>query len=333
MAIGHLKVQVHTADDALPIENANVLIKDSFGKTLYKLITDNSGNTEYVELYAPDKFHDLDPDDPGPYYGVYDVEIRKGGFITEIEKGVQIFDGIDSYLPINLLPNPYPGQDLVNVNYIPANNLHSSEPRPQPGPVGPAYSNSGVETRTLSAVIVPDYINVKLGTPTSNARVVRVRFTDYIKNVVSSEIYPTWPDASLRANIHAIVTFAINRIYTEWYRSRGYTFDITNSTQYDMAFVENRNIFQNISNIVDEIFNVYARRIGFKDPFFTEFCNGTTAKCPGMSQWGTVTLANQGMNPLQILRSYYPRDLELVRTNNVGPIQESYPGSPLSIRK
>ena len=100
-----------------------------------------------------------------------------------------------------------------------------------------------------------------------------------------------------------------------------------------MAFVENRNIFQNISNIVDEIFNVYVRRIGFRDPFFTEFCNGTTAKCPGMSQWGTVALANQGMTPLQILRSYYPRDIELARTYNIGPVQESYPGSPLTIRK
>jgi peptidoglycan hydrolase-like protein with peptidoglycan-binding domain len=148
--------------------------------------------------------------------------------------------------------------------------------------------------------------------------------------VASSEIYPTWPDSSLRANIHAIVTFALNRIYTEWYKSRGYSFDITNSTRYDMAFVENRNIFQNISDIVDEIFNVYARRIGFRDPYFTEFCNGTTATCNGMSQWGTVILANQQLNPLQILRAYYPSDLELVRTNNIGGVTESYPGVPLS---
>ena len=350
MPIGHLKVQVHTGEDALPVENANVLIKDAFGRVLYNLTTDNSGNTQSVELYAPDKSHDLSPDDPGPYYGIYDVEIRKPNFITQIIRGVQIFDGIDSYLPINLLPSPSPDQDLVNVTYIPPNNLHSSEPRPQPGPEGPAYStyqgenrngftpqdnvDSPRESRVLPAVIVPDYITVHLGTPSNTAaRNVRVRFIDYIKNVASSEIYPDWPDNALRANIHAIVTFALNRIYTEWYRSRGQNFDITNSTAYDMAYVENRNIFQNISNIVDEVFNVYARRIGFQDPFFTEFCNGSTAKCNGMSQWGTVTLAKQGLNPLQILRAYYPRDLELVRTNNVGPVQESYPGSPLSIRK
>jgi len=370
MGMGHLKVQVHTADDALPVENANVTIKDTFGRILYNLTTDSSGNTESVELYAPDKSQTLSPNAQGPYYGIYDVEIRKlPYFVTQIERGVQIFDGIDSVLPVNLVPSTTPSVEEINTNYIPPNQLHSSAPRNQQGPSDPNGSsmqmnnvnngNSGssmqmnnanqvmplinaepsiqtdqptpaVQPRTLEEVRIPDYITVHLGTPASNARNVRVKFTDYIKNVASSEIYPTWPDASLRANIHAIVTFALNRIYTEWYRSRGYNFDITNSTSYDMAYVENRNIFQNISDIVDDIFNVYARRVGFRDPFFTEFCNGTTAKCNGMSQWGTVTLANQGLTPLQILRSYYPRDLDLVRTNNIGAVTESYPGSPLS---
>ncbi|MCL2341542.1 MAG: peptidoglycan-binding protein [Firmicutes bacterium] len=346
MGLGYLKVQVHTGDDALPIENANVLIRDTSGRVLYNLTTDSSGNTDRVELYAPDKSHTLDPNDTGPYYGMYDVEVSKPKFIREVIKGVQIFDGIDSVLPVNMLPNPYPGQELVSVNVIPENLLHSSEPRNQEGPPSipeAAYTRQsrGIASykgiyytsgpRVLPAVIVPDYITVHLGTPSNTgARNVRVKFIDYVKNVASSEIYPTWPNNSLIANIHAIVTFALNRIYTEWYRSRGQNFDITNSTAYDMAFTENRNIFQNISNIVDDVFNVYAKRIGFKDPYFTEFCNGTTAKCNGMSQWGTVTFANQGLNPLQILRAYYPRDLELIRTNNVGPVQESYPGAPLS---
>ena len=341
MAIGRLKVQVHTGDDALPIENASIVIRDLSGRVLYNLTTDSNGNTEYVELYAADRSHNLSPDAFPPYYGVYDVEIRKGfEFITEIIKGVQIFDGVDSVLPINLLPNPTPTQELINVNYIPENKLHSPEPRNQEGPSGNNMSTYQIETednlyrskesRILNEVIVPDYITVHLGTPAASARNVRVKFSDYVKNVASSEIYPDWPDNALRANIHAIITFALNRIYTEWYRSRGYNFDITNSTAYDMAFVENRNIYQNISNIVDEIFNVYARRIGFKDPFFTEFCNGSTVKCSGLSQWGTVTLANQGMNPLQILRTYYPRDIDLVRTDNIGGVTESYPGSPLT---
>jgi len=186
------------------------------------------------------------------------------------------------------------------------------------------------QSRALSEVIIPDFITVHMGTPAdTTAKNVRVKFIDYIKNVASSEIYPTWPEASLTSNIHAIITFALNRIYTEWYRSRGYPYDITNSTTVDMAYVEGRDIYQNIGDIVDEVFNVYAKRIGVQEPFFTEFCNGTTAKCNGLSQWGTVTFANQGMNPLQILRSYYPRDLELVRTDNIAPIEDSYPGIPL----
>lgn len=185
---------------------------------------------------------------------------------------------------------------------------------------------------TIRPVIIPDYITVHLGTPTNaSARNVRVRFTDYIKNVASSEIYSTWPQSSLESNIHVIVTFALNRVYTEWYRSRGYNFDITNSTSYDQAYRDGAQIFQNISRIVDGIFNVYARRQGFQNPFFTSFCNGTTVTCAGLSQWGTVTLANRGMSAIQILHYYYPNDIELIQSQNITGITESYPGYPLSL--
>jgi peptidoglycan hydrolase-like protein with peptidoglycan-binding domain len=181
----------------------------------------------------------------------------------------------------------------------------------------------------LNEVVIPDFITVHLGTPDQNARNVRVRFTDYLKNVASSEIYSTWPIAALIANVHVITTFALSRVYTEWYKSRGYSFDITNSTAYDQAFFENRNIFDNISGIVDNVFNQYVRRAGRKEPFFTSFCNGTTSTCNGLSQWGTVGLANQGMTPLQILRYYYPNDVEIVETSNIMSIPESYPGTTL----
>ncbi len=177
---------------------------------------------------------------------------------------------------------------------------------------------------------IPQYITVHLGTPNSNARNVTVTFPNYIKNVASSEIYPTWPESSLRANITAIVTFALNRVYTEWYRSRGYNFDITNSTQYDQAYVHGRDIFGNISKLVDELFNDYLRREGTINPLFTQFCNGTTVTCDGLSQWGTVGLAEQGMTPFQILQYYYGKDVEMVYN---APIQyggsRSYPGYPL----
>ncbi|MBR6791470.1 MAG: peptidoglycan-binding protein [Oscillospiraceae bacterium] len=179
---------------------------------------------------------------------------------------------------------------------------------------------------------IPEYITVHLGPPDSNARNVTVPFPDYIKNVASSEIYPTWPENALRANIEAIVTFALNRIYTAWYPSRGYNFDITNSTQYDQAFVYGRDIYENISSIVDELFNDYIRRQGDLEPLFAQFCNGTTVTCDGLSQWGTVDLARQGYTPLQILRTYYGSDIEIVENAPIrnGPPAQIYPGYPLT---
>ena len=176
---------------------------------------------------------------------------------------------------------------------------------------------------------IPETITVHLGPPSSDAPNVTVPFADYIKNVASSEIYPTWPENAIRANILAQITFALNRIYTEWYRSRGYDFDITNSTSYDQAYVPGRDIFESISQIVDEIFNNYVRRDGYDEPLFTQFCNGTTVTCDGLSQWGTVELANRGYSPLNILKYYYGDDIHIVEDTPVGRLRESYPGFPL----
>lgn len=175
---------------------------------------------------------------------------------------------------------------------------------------------------------VPQQITVHLGTPASNADNVTVSFSDYVKNVASSEIYPTWDESALRANILAIVSFALNRIYTEFYRSRGYDFDITNSTAYDQAFVNGRNFFENISELVDELFNDYLRRPGFVEPLAAKFCNGTTVTCEGLSQWGSQNLARQGYNSQQILQSYYG-DIETVVNAPIRGITSSYPGTPL----
>ena len=160
-------------------------------------------------------------------------------------------------------------------------------------------------------VAVPEFITVHLGPPDSAAENVTVSFPEYIKNVASSEIYPTWPENSIRANVYAQVTFALNRIYTEWYRSRGYPFDITSSTSYDQKFIKNRNIFENVSEIVDDIFNRYVVKQGSQNPYFTEYCNGTTVTCSGLSQWGTVSLANQGKTPYEILQYYYGNDIDI----------------------
>lgn len=179
--------------------------------------------------------------------------------------------------------------------------------------------------------VIPENITVHLGAPDTPARNVTVPFVTYIKNVASNEIYPTWPENSLRANIYAIVTFALNRIYTEWYPSRGYDFDITNNTQFDQAFSENGEIFENIGLIVDEIFNDYVVEQGSIQPFFTQFCNGTTSTCPGLSQWGTVDLANAGLTPYEILQNYYGNNINIVNDAPVQNVEESYPGIPLEL--
>lgn len=175
---------------------------------------------------------------------------------------------------------------------------------------------------------VPQQITVHLGPPDANAANVTVPFSEYVKNVASSEIYPTWDEAALRANIYAIVSFALNRVYTEFYRSRGYDFDITNSTAYDQFFVNGRSYFENVSRIVDELFNDYLRRPGFVEPLAAKFCNGTTVTCEGLSQWGSQNLATQGYTSTQILRSYYG-NVEIVNNAPIQGITSSYPGTAL----
>lgn len=179
--------------------------------------------------------------------------------------------------------------------------------------------------------VIPETITVHLGEPDQNALNVTLPFADYVMNVASSEIYPTWPDSALRANIYAQVSFALNRIYTEFYRSRGYDFDITNSTRYDQYFVNGRDIFSNIRNLASELFNDYLRRPGTVEPLFAQYCNGTTVTCDGLSQWGSVDLAQAGYTPYRILTNYYGPNLEIVQNAPVGSIEDSSPEVPLRL--
>ena len=176
---------------------------------------------------------------------------------------------------------------------------------------------------------IPERITVHLGAPNSDAANVTVPFIDYIKNVASSEIYPTWDESALRANILAIISFALNRVYTEFYRSQGYPFDITASTAIDQKFINGRNYFDSVSRLVDTLFDDYLRRIGFVEPLAAQFCNGTTVTCEGLSQWGSQSLAQQGQNSIQILRHYYGDNIEVVTDAPIRGIMPSYPGTPL----
>jgi len=183
----------------------------------------------------------------------------------------------------------------------------------------------------VTRVYIPENITVHLGEPDEPAENVTIPFTDYIKDVASSELFPTWPENALKANIYAIISIALNRIYTEWYRVRGYNFDITNSTKYDQSFVKDRGVFDNISKIVDEIFTDYVVREGKIEPLFTTFCDGRVAQCTGMYQWGSVDLAEEGYMPIEILKYYYGNDIEIIENAHVGNVAESYPGEPIKV--
>lgn len=179
--------------------------------------------------------------------------------------------------------------------------------------------------------IVPNNITIHLGAPNENAKDITVPFTDYISNVAASELYPTWPNNALRANIYAIISFAMNRIYNEWYRSKGYNFDITSSPTYDQTYIENRSTYENINNIVDDIFNDYIVKGNQIQPYFTKYCDGRVTTCDGLSQWGSVSLANQGKTPLEILKYYYGNDISIFEDAPVGDTTQGYPGYEIGL--
>ena len=322
MAIGYLTIQARTAHDAVPLNGVQIRVTDDRGNSVYELRTDENGEAKEIPLETLDKRFSQTPYFSGLPYISYNVLARANGFNTLYLSDIPIYDQETAFLPLALVPmqnmqrSPFQSEISIGKPAVASNQM-----REQEGTVA--------DPRVLRQVAIPNPITVHLGAPGTSAANVQVSFPDYVKNAASSEIYPTWPDASLRANIYAIITFALNRVYTEWYKNRGYNFDITSSTAYDQNFVYGRPIYESISRIVDEIFNEYARRRGQNAPYFTSFCNGSTVSCQGLSQWGTVTLANQGLSPLQILRSYYPNDIEIVETNIISGVLSSYPGTPL----
>ncbi|MCL2563548.1 MAG: peptidoglycan-binding protein [Oscillospiraceae bacterium] len=362
MGKGYLILQVRSEDDALPIADAHITLKSPDGKALFEARTDANGDTEPLELTAPDKEHTLHEHDKGPTYSTWNVEVTKDGFLTAHIKNVQIIDTETAVLVVHMHPLvdepdaprdeeidippmlpvlppeaqqiPYQEDNVrqaVPAAFAPANPHHITHIAEDPNAADDPPDATEVQG-VAREVFIPEYIRVHLGAPTNtSARNVRVPFIDYVKNVTSSEIYATWPRNALIANVHVIVTFALNRIFTEWYPSRNFNFDITNSTAFDQMYRPGAQIFNSISLVVDEYFNTYAHRRGFYNPFFTSFCNGTTARCNGLSQWGTVTLANRGLTPIQILRYYYPNDIMLTQTNNVRGVAVSFPGTALRV--
>ena len=347
MGTGFLKIQLYLGDYALHGDSVQVLVKQN-SEILHTLQTDENGKTEAVSLASPD-LTDFDENTSGMVFeALCDVEVPAAqGFLGMKVRGVQIFDGITSVLNIHLEPAEpgKPPEDIV-INVPPEHGVDidrdngANAETSANAEAAPALAEAAAANPPLAAanpplaneVVIPDFITVHLGRPNVAARNVRVPFKEYIKNVVSSEIYPFWDRAAIEANTHAIVSFTLNRLFTHWYRSRGFAFDITNTTQFDQMFIEGREIFQNVALIVDEIWNQFIRRPGRTEPFFSSYCNGTTSTCAGMSQHGSQALARQGLTPIQILRRFYPADINIVQSTNFGPRNPgAYPGTALRV--
>ena len=323
MATGILRIQAFAARQSSPVEGVTVNITGD-GFTAVRT-TDAEGNAADVVITAPDCALSLEAENTTRCpYAVCSLTAAKTGFRPVRIQGIQIFAGQVTLAQPEMIPETEEDRDVPNPPIvIPPHALFAGD-----GGSGTAPT-AGCVPRVLDRVIIPKNITVHLGKPAASARNVTVSFRQYIAHVASSEVYPTWPEAALRANIHCQISLALNRIYTEWYPSKGYTFNITNSTSYDQYYVHGRTVFDVMVRITDDIFNTYLRKRGTVNPYYSEYCDGKSVTCPGLKQWGTVTLAKQGRTPLQILKYYYGSNIEIIRTNNIQSIPQSYPGSPL----
>ena len=331
---GRLKIQCFVGDTYVPVDGSNITLVSTSGQTNdnkeVNLVTNSSGESQVIELNAPPLEYSQNPDQPTPY-SLYDLRIDKEGFQTLVINGVQIFPSQTAIQQCQLIKsnNRNSRADVINIGPNTLNgNYPSKIPEEIDKPLPPP--TSGV---VLPKPVVPEFITVHTGSPNNNsAPNYTVLYKDYIKNVASCEIYSTWPESTIRANVYAIISFTLNRIYTEWYRGKGKNYDITNSTAYDHAFTYGRNIYDSISVVVDDIFATYIRRQGRKQPLLTQYCDGKNVQCPGwMTQWGSKYLGDQGKTPYEILTNYYGSDLDLVTAEEVKGSPKSYPGYDLTV--
>ncbi|MDU4937839.1 MAG: peptidoglycan-binding domain-containing protein [Clostridium sp.] len=350
--IGQLKVQCFRGESAVPIDNCRVTINPTTSDQVQNinalgnkttapnnasasninttLLTDSSGLTQVIDLSAPPLDYSQEPSNNVPY-SLYDVLVERDGFSPISIRGIQVFPQSTALQKVNLQENANRSSRaeiiIIQPNTLIGNfpaKIPESPDKPLPPPTG------GV---VLPKPVVPEFITVHQGSPNDDsAPNYRVPYKDYIKNVASCEIYSTWPESTIRANVFCIISFTLNRIYTEWYRGKGKNFDITSSTAYDHAFNYGRNIYDSISAIVDEIFSTYIRRFGRKQPLLTQYCDGKNVTCPQwLSQWGSKYLGDQGYIPYDILTYYYGNDIELTTAEQVSGSPSSYPGFDLTV--
>ena len=325
---GSLRVDV-TGDDGRPIENAvaDISFTGDPDEVLDEVRTDSNGQTATVSLPAPPLEYSEAPGVEQPY-SEYNLIVRAPGYAPISINGLDIFPGEQSIQNIRLHRlSTSPQSDTFVIG---PNTLFGNYPPKIPEAEIKPISNTG--EIVLDRVVVPEIVAVHDGAPSdSTATDYYVSFTDYVKNVACSEIYPTWPEQTITANVIAIVSFTLNRVYTEWYRNKGYYFTITSSTAYDHKWINERNIFDKVARIVDEVFADYVSRPNVKQPLLTQYCDGKRTTCGGMSQWGSKDLGDKGYSALQILRTYYGSNLYINTAEEVAGIPMSWPGYTLDI--
>ena len=331
MSQGFLSINVTSTLGLIPISGATIRITSTGNPdtTIETVTTDSSGQTPELTLDAPDVQYSETPEPAEQPYSEYNLQITAPGYEPVTVAGTQILAGTDAIQSVEMTPVELETQTQEDI-VIPYHTLWGEYPPKIPEDEIKPMDESG--EIVLSRVVIPEYIVVHDGVPQdSAARNYYVRYKDYIKNVVSSEIYATWPENAIYANILVILSFTLNRVYTEWYRNQGYDFTITSSTAYDQKWVYGRNVYSNISRLVDDIFANFLSRPGVRQPIFTSYCNGTTVTCPGLSQWGSKYLGDQGYSPIEIVRYYYGNDMYINSATSVSGIPSSWPGYDLSI--
>ncbi len=328
---GSFYAEVTDIRTSLPIANATVIVSSIAepNRFLEIEVTDSSGFTPTITLPAPPEEASLDPDSELRPYSTYLLTVAAPGYEPVRVYGMEILPDVTAVQRIQLLPLVPSEEPTEEVFVIPEHTLYGYYP---PKIVEEETKQTAASGEiVLSSVVIPEYIIVHDGTPNNTrARNYTVPYRDYIKNVASSEIYATWPEATIYANILAIQSFTLNRVYTEWYRSRGYDFTITSSTAYDHKWIPERNIYDTIDAAVDNIFNNYLSRPNVKQPILTQYCDGRQSTCPGlMTQWGSLELGEQGYSAIEILRYFYGNNIYINSTEQISGIPASYPGAAL----
>ncbi|MCI9073100.1 MAG: peptidoglycan-binding protein [Lachnospiraceae bacterium] len=329
---GTLQVSVISSVAYIPIPGATVTISYTGDpeNPIATLTTDSSGETEVINLPTPPLSYSLDPESLQQPYSEYNILVTAEGYEPVYVTGSEMFEGELSLQPIRMNPiEMEPGREEKRVP-IPVHTLFGEYPPKIPEDEIKPMAETG--EIVLSRVVIPEYVIVHDGVPSdASAPNYWVRYKDYIKNVASCEIYSTWPEATLYANILVIMSFTLNRVYTEWYRNQGYNFTITSSTAYDQKWVYGRNTFQNIDFLVDSIFSNFLSRPGVRQPIFTSYCDGQRVTCSGLSQWGSKYLGDQGYSAIEIIRYYYGNDMYINSADVISGVPSSWPGYALTI--